>query len=281
MLFSRPWAFSKTWLMSAAAFAALGACTTMEASGPGAMAQATGGVYAGKSVLDAAIDAAGGEAALSKVQELYWTGTAKVTAADKVTDLGVATIVRPFQNARFSSWPVADGAKKARTIQIEQGKAWDINKTTWIPMPDAQAKNENEQMGLYSFMLLTPLKSADAKVTEEPAAKDGARAIKATYHDQTIELAFDASGKLVRASGNVADPKGGADIAQVATFSGEVISDGVKWPQHIAITQNGAPFYEVDITKFEASPTKVVRPMEQSMQYDQTKVVPGAGADAG
>lgn len=272
--------FSKNWLMSAAAFAALGACTTMEASGPGAMAQGSSGVYAGKSVLDAAIEAAGGEAALSKVQELYWTGTAKVTAADKVTDLGVATLVRPFLNARFSSWPVADGPKKARTIQVEQGKAWDINRTTWIPMPDPQAKNENEQMGLYSFMLLAPLKAAEATVKEQPVGTDGSRAIQVTYHGQAVEMEFNASGKLVRAGGSVADPKGGADIVQVATFSGEVVSNGVKWPQHIAITQNGAPFYEVDITKFEALPQKTVRPMEQSMQYDQKKVVPGA-ADAG
>ncbi len=273
-------AVSRLWLMSAAAFAALGACTTMEASGPGATAQAASGAYAGKSVLDAAIEAAGGEAALSKVQELYWTGAAKVTTPDKVIELGDATVVRPFLNARFSSWPTADGPKKARTIQVEQGKAWDVNKTTWTPMPEPQAKNENEQMGLYSFMLLTPLKSADATVSEAPAAKDGTRAIKATYHGQTIELAFDASAKLVRASGTVTDPKGGADIVQVATFSGEVVSNGVKWPQRIAFTQNGAPFFEVEITKFEASPTKVIRPLEQSLQYDQKKVVPGA-ADAG
>ena len=280
MSFAKTWAFSRIWLMSAAAVAALGACATMEASGPGAMAQMSSGVYAGKSVLDAAIEAAGGEAALSKVQEVYWTGTAKVTAADKVTDIGVETVVRPFQTARFASWPAADGPKKARTIQVEQGKAWDINKTTWSPMPDAQAKNENQQMGLYSLMLLTPLKSADATVKEQPAGKDGSRAVQVTYHGQAIEMQFDASGKLVQAAGAVADPKGGADIAQIATFSGEVVSNGVKWPQHIAITQNGAPFYEIDITKFEASPTKVVRPMAQSMQYDQKKVVPG-GADAG
>lgn len=273
-------AFSRTWLISAAALAALGACTTLEASSPGATAEAASGVYAGKSVLDAAIEAAGGEAALSQVQEVYWTGTAKLTAADKVTELGVATIVRPFLNARFSSWPVADGPKKARTIQVEQGKAWDVNKVTWTPMPEPQAKNENQQMGLYSFMLLAPLKSADATVKEQPAGADGSRAIQATYKGQAFELEFNASGKLIRAGGTVADPKGGADIVQVATFSGEVISNGVKWPQHITITQNSAPFFEIDITKFEALPQKTVRPMEQSLQYDQTKVVPGA-ADAG
>lgn len=272
-------AFCRTLLMSAAALAALGACTTMDA-GPGATALAASGVYAGKSVLDAAIDAAGGQDALAKVVELYWTGDAKVTAADKVSEQGVATVVRPFLNARYSSWPKADGPKKARTTQVEQGKAWDVNKVTWTPMPEAQAKSENELLGLYSFMLLAPLKSADAAVIELPAAADGGRAIKATYHGQTIELAFDADAKLVRASGTVTDPKGGADIAQVATFSGEVSNNGVKWPKHIAITHNGAAAYEVDITKFEASPTKVVRPMEQSMQYEQGKATPGE-ADAG
>ena len=274
-------AFSRTWLMSAAALAALGACTTVDASGPGATTQpAASGAYAGKSTLDAAIEAAGGEAALSKVQELYWTGTAKMTAADKVTELGVATIVRPFLNARFSNWPAADGPKKARTIQVEQGKAWDVNKVTWTPMPDPQAKNENQQLGLYSFMLLAPLKSADATVKEQPVGKDGTHAIQATYKGQGIELEFDANAKLVRAGGTVADPKGGPNIVQVATFSGEVVSNGVKWPQHITITQNGAPFFEVEVTKFEALPQKTVRPMEQSLQYDQKKVVPGA-ADAG
>lgn len=270
-------AFSRTFLISAVALAALGACTTTEAAGP---AQPSG-VYAGKSVLDAAIDAAGGQQALAKVQELYWTGEAKVAAADgKTVELGVATVVRPFLNARYSSWPKADGPKKARTIQVEQGKAWDVNRVTWTPMPEAQAKNENQQMGLYSVMLLAPLKSADAQVSELPAAADGSRTIKATYHGQTVELAFDANAKLVRASTAVADPKGGADIAQVATFSGEVTDNGVKWPKHITITQNGAPFYEVEIAKFEASPTKVVRPMEQSMQYEQGKATPGE-ADAG
>lgn len=271
-------AISRLALISAAALAVLGACTTTE--GPGAAAPAAG-VYAGKSVLDAAIAAAGGQDALSKVQELYWIGEAKVAAADgKTSEQGVANVVRPFLNARYSIWPKADGPKKARTTQVEQGKAWDVNHVTWTPMPEAQAKNENQQMGLYSTMLLAPLKSADASVTELPAAADGTRAIKATYHGQTIELGFDANAKLVRASTAVADPKGGADITQVATFSGEIANNGVKWPKHIAVTQNGAPYFEVDITKFEALPQKTVRPMEQSMQYEPGKSTP-SGADAG
>lgn len=273
-------AFSRLALMSAAALAVLGACTTTEAGGPNATAQASS-IYAGRSVLDAAIDAAGGQDALGKVQELYWNGEARMAGADgKTSEAGIATVVRPFLNARYSSWPKADGPKKARTTQVEQGKAWDVNRVTWTPVPEAQAKHENQQMGLYSFMLLAPLKAADASVTELPAAADGARSVKATYHGQTVELAFDANAKLIRASTAVADPKGGPDIAQVTTFSGEVTDHGVKWPKHMTITRNGAPYADIEIAKFEALPQKTVRPMEQSMQYDPTQVVPGSG-DAG
>ena len=41
--------------------------------------------YAGKSVLDAAIAAAGGEAALAQVKEIEWTGTATINAGGKTT----------------------------------------------------------------------------------------------------------------------------------------------------------------------------------------------------
>lgn len=267
-------AFAKTRIMAAVALTALGACTTAAPVEPAAPAS----IYAGKSVLDVAIATAGGETALGKVKELYWTGHAKVTAGDKVTELEVATVVRPFENARFTSWPKADGAKKGRTLQVEQGKAWDVNRVTWTPLPEAQAQNENQQLGLYSFMLLAPLKAGDVK--EQPVGANGNRAIQATFHGQAVELEFDAAGKLVRAGGNVRDPMGGADIVQVATFSGEMESNGVKWPKTISIAQNGAPFYELEIAHFEALPAKVVRPLEQSMQYDPSAVVPGEGGDA-
>lgn len=269
-------AFAKSRIMAAAALMALGACTT--AAPPQAAAPAS--IYDGKAVLDVAIAAAGGEAALGKVKELYWTGHAKVTAGDKVTELEVATVVRPFESARFTTWPKTDGARKGHTLQIEQGKAWDVTRVTWNPLPEAQADNENQQMKLYSAMLLAPLKASGVTVKEQPAGANGTRAIQTLVHGLAVELEFDASGKLVRAGGNVRDPKGGADIAQIATFSGEVENNGVKWPKTISITQNGAPFFDLEITHFEALPEKVVRPLEQSMQYDPKAVVPGEG-DAG
>src|SRR5690349_15969045 len=219
---------------------ALGALAAACASAPEpATPQATvaPSVYAGRSVLDAAIDAAGGEAALSKVKELEWTGTATINVGGKTIVVEMETVVRPLAHwARSTSWVKADGPKTARTIQVEQGKGWTVNKVTWTPMPEAQAVHENQQFALYSLMLLTPLKDAAAKVTEQPAGADGTRAIKAALaNGMGGDLNFDAAGKLVGASMSVRDPAGGADINETVTFSGELVSNGVKWPKKISI----------------------------------------------
>ncbi len=257
----------KTALLAAAALTALGACTTM-ANSPDLGATVV--AAPAKSALVSAMDAAGGEAALAKVKELYWTGTATVTSGGKTTKQDVITVIRPEgQWARTSSWASGAESKTSRTLQVERGRAWDVNRQSWIPLSEAQATNENQQYGLYSLMLLTPLKASGAKADEQPAAADGTRTIKAQLASgQAADLKVDASGKLVGAAMAVRDPAGGADIAQTVKFSGEVESNGVKWPKRITIEQNGAPFYDLEIAKFEAAPAFTPRPMEQSMQYE-------------
>src|SRR5262249_30929615 len=102
-------------------------------------------VYAGKSVLDAAIDAAGGQAALTKAKELDWSGAATVNAGGKTTEIEVQTIVRPFTFARSTSWEKGQTEKQAKTIQMDFGKAWSVSRVTWTPMPAAQEKHEIQQ----------------------------------------------------------------------------------------------------------------------------------------
>jgi len=258
-------AFSRTMLASVAMLATLGACATTEAP-PAAMADA--GVYAGKSVLDAAIETAGGEAALAKVKEIYVTGTAKMSVDGVVTEQNVALLVRPFGFYRLTSWAKGAEPKTAKTVQAELGKAWDVTRVTWTPMGDAGSKFENEQLGLFSVMLLAPLKGDDATVKEQPAGADGTRAIQVTGKAQPVELSFGTNGELVRAGYNGTDAKTGASTVDVATFSGEVVSNGVKWPKQIKFERDGKPMYEIDITSFEALPAKTVRPLEQAMQYE-------------
>lgn len=255
---------------------ALGALAAACASAPeqtASQATAAPSVYAGRSVLDVAIEAAGGEAALSKVKELEWTGTATINAGGKTTVVEMETVVRPLAHwGRSTSWVKADGPKTARTMQVEQGKGWTVNKVTWTPMPEAQAVHENQQFALYSLMMLTPLKDPAAKVTEQPIGPDGTRAIKALLaNGMGGELEFDASGKLVRAGMAVRDPAGGAqDIVETVTFSGELVSNGVKWPKKISILQNGKPYFDLELATFEATPDLKPRPLKHTLDDGQT-----------
>jgi hypothetical protein len=248
------------------ALPALAACASME--GAPAASAAPVDVYAGKSVLDAAIEAAGGQAALAKAKELDWTGTATVTAEGKTTEMQVQTIVRPLTYARVTSWPKAEGEKAARTVQAEFGNAWTVNRVTWTPMTPAAAKHENEQVSLYGVMTLVPLKDASAKVEETAPGKDGVRNLHVEHPKApAMDLSFDKSGKLIRAAYDVTDPKGGAaPLKQVAEFSGEVTSNGVKWPKHISIKQNDQPYLEVEIATFEARPDFSVIPLKHTLE---------------
>lgn len=246
-------------IAAAALMAALGACATApEAAAPQQAAAPT------KGVLEAALDAAGGQAALSAVKELEWTGKATINAGGKTTNVNVLTVLRPAGDwSRSTTWTDAEGQKKARTIQTEQGKGWTVNGVTWTPMPEAQAVHENQQFGLYKAMLLTSLSGA----TEDKVA----RTLKTQLHGGApAELMFDASGKLTGATLTVRDAAGGADIKETVKFSGEIVSNGVKWPKQISITQNGAPYYDLEIATFEALSATKPRPMVHTLDDGQT-----------
>lgn len=264
-----------TWiaLLAASSLSVLGACAST-GSGGAAQADATpakADVYAGKSVLDAAIDAAGGQAALTKAKELDWSGTATVNAGGKTTELEVQTIIRPFTFARSTSWEKGQTEKQGKTIQMDFGKAWSVSRVTWTPMPAAQEKHEIQQFSLYGVMTLASLKEPGVKVTETAPGKDGTRNLHVEHPKAPpMDLRFDASGKLVHAAYSVVDPEGkGADIKQEVDFSGEITSNGVKWPQKISIKQNGAAYFDLSIAKFEARGDNSVIPLVHTLEDGQ------------
>lgn len=245
------------------ALPALAACSSM----PDTATPASADVYSGKSVLDAAIGAAGGEAALRQVKEINWTGSGAVTAAGKTTEVELETIVRPFTYARSTTWPKAEGRKASRAIQVEYGKAWSIARQSWEPMKEAASDHEVQQFALYGVMLLATLKDPAVKVQETAPGKDGTRNLHVEHPKAPpIDLRFDAAGKLIRAANNVRDPAGGATpIAQVAEFSGEIVSNGVKWPKRITIRQNDQPYLDIELATFNARASNSIIPMPQSL----------------
>jgi hypothetical protein len=214
------------------------------------------GAYSGRSVLDTAIAYAGGEAALRKVQELYWTGSATVQAGAQSTAISVETTVRPFTYARSTSWPKDKDRTAAKTMDLEFGSGWNVTGVSWVPMPEAQVAHEKQQFALYGVMLLVGLKDAGVIVQETAPGKDGTRNLHVEHPNApAMDLRFNADGKLIRVADSVRDPDGGsALIPQVITFDGEIVSNGVKWPKKITIQQRDAPYFDLELATFEARP---------------------------
>jgi hypothetical protein len=117
-------------------------------------------------------------------------------------------------------------------------------------------------------MLLAPLKDTAAKVQETAPGKDGTRNLHVEHPSAPpMDLRFDKSGKLIRAAYSVRDPSGGAaPIPQVVEFSGEMTSNGVKWPKRISIKQNDAPYFDLTLATFEARPNFSVKPLEHTLE---------------
>ena len=78
----------------------------------------------------------------------------------------------------------------------------------------------------------------------------------------------------------VRDPAGGADIKETVKFSGEISSNGVKWPRKIVIEQNGQPYFDLDLATFEATPDLKPRPLPHTLD-DGQKPPEARPADAG
>jgi len=201
----------------------------------------------GSGLLERAVEAAGGRAALDAVKELAWTGEAAVHFGGQSLELGVETVVRPFVSAKSVSWPKAQGRAVARTLIVGLDGGRAITPRGDAPLPEAQLVHERLQFGLYALMLL-PVDS----VSEIPPD----RLLIAHAGAPQTEFRFDAAGRMISARNRVPDAEKGARmIAQEIAFEGIIESNGVRWPKSITIRQDDAPYFDLRIATFEARAT--------------------------
>lgn len=204
-------------------------------------------------ILDRAMRRMGGRAALSRVRRLRWQGDAIVHAGGRDVAIGVDTEVVPFSWARSRTWLAAEGAARSRTLVITPDAGWVERDGRADPLPAPMVAHERAQYGIYGLMLLAALAERPSAVRWMPG--DGAfYVLEADLPPAPpTRLFFDADARLAGARNNVVNPEGGADIAQHFVFSAEVMPGPVKWPRRLTIAHDGAPFFELDLRRFEAS----------------------------
>ena len=103
-------------------------------------------------LLQQAIVAAGGEAALSRAQVLAWTGEAVVMADGQRIELGVETRVEPFIRARSDTWLRKPGRSTLRSLEIDGDQGWMTRGGQRTAMPIAMQRHERSQYAVYGLM---------------------------------------------------------------------------------------------------------------------------------
>ena len=188
-------------------------------------------------------------AATPKLRILSWTGTSRVfPPGGDALQLGVSTTVDPFRSAHADTWLLSQGRSSLRSMILEPDGGWMERDGRRDPMPELMLKQERQQFAIYGQMQIALARAArKLPPSGEILVKgDGARSVDTKFQ-------FSRAGRLMRAWNIVADSeKRGNMVPQEFRFSGEVRSNGLRWPQHLELMHGNAPYFTLDIRTFEA-----------------------------
>jgi hypothetical protein len=205
-------------------------------------------------LLEAAIDAAGGQANLARARTLHWTGEATVFAGERRIELGVDTMVTPFVRARSTTWLRDQPETTRRVLAIDGARGWTERDGRREEMPCPMREHERLQYAIYGLMQLAPLRAPGVRLQRLPD-REGLRVLHVEHPSAVpAQLFFDDSNRLVAIENSVPDPEHSTPVAQRFSFEGDVADAGVHWPRTLRISQDGRPYFELRLRTFEALP---------------------------
>lgn len=191
----------------------------------------------------AMITPASARPSLPPLRTLHWTGEARIEAGGRVVDIAADTTVVPFMCARSATWLISEGPRTKRIMAISRAGGTLTRDGKTEAMPTAMLNHERQQYAIYGLMQL--------------AMKSRARVIRSWGPDvPTVNFQYDSRGRLTGARDRVPGPETGeVAIEQQFRFSGQIQSNGLKWPRRIEIYQAGKRYFTLDIRTFEARPS--------------------------
>ena len=205
-------------------------------------------------LLEAAIDAAGGQAELARARTLHWTGEATVFAGERRIELGVDTTVTPFVRARSATWLLEQPETTRRVLAIDGARGWTERDGRREEMSSAMHEHERLQYAVYGLVQLAPLRAPGVRLQRLPD-RDGLRVLHVEHPSALpADLFFDARNHLVAIENRVPGPEHGTPVAQHFSFEGDIVAAGVHWPRTLRISQDGRPYFELRLRSFEALP---------------------------
>jgi len=205
-------------------------------------------------LLQKAIDASGGEAALTRARVLRWTADATVHAGERQIHLSGRWEVEPPDRAVTATWEKDKGEASTRRLIIDASGGWMERNAQRTPMPPAMLAHERDQFYLYSIMRLVPLRDPGVRLSVSPASSATGPGLLVTRDGRPdVQVFFAANGRIARLRTRVTDPSSGRPVVEDLVTTGTIAANGVRWPRAIIITWDGKPYFDMVIKELEVS----------------------------
>jgi hypothetical protein len=208
-----------------------------------------------QTIIDRAIEAAGGEARLSRFKAAEWTckGTGHASTALGFTD---RYFVQWPEQFRHESAIEVKGRKLERALVLDGEQGWIKQDGSTVPMNDATVAELRDKVHVLRLAAtLLPLKDKcitlkpldDVKIDGHPAA--GVCATCAGHPD--LHLYFDKEkGLLLKCERVVNDPLLGK-VSEETFFDDYYEVAGVRVARKVSIKRDGKPFLDWSVTDFQ------------------------------
>ena len=205
-----------------------------------------------RAILQKAIDASGGEAALTGAKVFRWTADATVHAGERQIHLSGRWEVEPPDRAVTATWEKDKGEASTRRLIINRSEGWIERNGQRTPMPAEMLAHERDQFYLYSIMRLVPLREPGVQLSVLPASPaTGAGLLVKRDGRPDVQLFFAADGRIARVRTQVTEPSSGRQVVEDLVTTGTITANGVHWPRSIVITWDGKPYFDMAIRELE------------------------------
>lgn len=195
-----------------------------------------------------------------RITSLHWEGTSRIFVGNSHISIGVSTTIQPFGRVRSDSWLVSEGPGKRRTLVIEDNQGWTeggggLNRIT---LPAQQVLHERQQYAAYAYMLEGPPEPPKPKKRkknepEPPPVYDPTITRQVSQDGFPPATLTFLNGKLTYVDMVVDPPQSGPRINERFTLSGEIVSNNIRWPRQITITQDGRAYQELTLQAFHVT----------------------------
>src|SRR5687767_2477103 len=207
-----------------------------------------------RTILDNAIQQAGGGAALSAARALTWDGDATVFAGGRTVNIAGRWQVQPPDTAVVATYDTTRGPSTTRSMVIAAPRGWMVRNDSFTVLPDPLIANERDAFFLYDVIRLVSLRDSAVRLSRISADSLGQRGFRAEQPGRpAVDVFVDSTGRASHIVLMVADPNGGPPVRQDAWLEGDLASGGIRWPQRLRLTMNGAPYFELRMRDLKVS----------------------------